>query len=480
MSITLFTPKVRNGIIHLIVLFMAYKYILHTTFRFQASRPLELYNNVTYIFFFYIHALLLLPVLTRKKNLKKYLLLTLVCFILATTISSWFNAAHSGLIIVNLDGTLVDPLEFFLRKDWIVGGAISRFSTFVSAGILSFLYYLLIHNIKNFLPYLELIVNVFVLSLIYTFIMLNPEMGTPEVLLFCVVLIVFYTNTFFITPILIRNQRKLKYALLFIVLCISSYLLLKISLKTVKFDEGMGYPFNNKSESIIVTSIILIITLFFSFIYSYIRLKTKSKEKSLNLKLESKDSELKLLKSQVNPHFLFNTLNTLYATALEEKAPKTAECTAKLASLIRYMQEDINKDFIPLENEIKYLQDYITIQELRCAITPQIETEFVNIKNHRISPGLLIPFVENAFKYGIDPSKPSTLKMSVICNKNTIHFKCVNSFNENYKTYQKEQGFGIGIKNAKQRLALIYPKKHTFEVVKEDSVFSVNISINTK
>jgi LytS/YehU family sensor histidine kinase len=213
-----------------------------------------------------------------------------------------------------------------------------------------------------------------------------------------------------------------------------------------------------------------------SFIYGYIRIKIKNKDKVL----EIKNSELHLLKSQVIPHFLFNTLNTLYSTALEEKAEKTAQSTAKLASLIRYMQEDINKEFIPLENEIKYLNDYIAIQELRCAVKPNIETEFVNIKNHNISPGLLIPFVENAFKYGIDPSKPSTLKVSVVCNENTINFECVNSYKTDFKTYYKEQGFGIGIKNAKQRLELIYPKKHTFSISKQEELFSVNMSINTK
>lgn len=197
-------------------------------------------------------------------------------------------------------------------------------------------------------------------------------------------------------------------------------------------------------------------------------------------KLGAKESELQLLKSQVNPHFLFNTLNNLYATALEEDAPKTAESTAKLASLIRYMQEDINKDFIPLENEIKYLQDYIAIQKLRCAESPEIETVFKNIKDHSISPGLLIPFVENAFKYGIDPSKPSKLKVSIICDENRIKFECINSFDDNFKTYYKEQGFGIGIKNAMERLELVYPKKHTFSVLKEHNTFSVKMSINTE
>ena len=198
------------------------------------------------------------------------------------------------------------------------------------------------------------------------------------------------------------------------------------------------------------------------------------------MRLGAKESELQLLKAQVNPHFLFNTLNILYATALDENALKTAESTANLASLLRYMQEDISKDFIPLGNEIKYLQDYISIQKLRCAVPPKVAVQFKNTENHVISPGLLIPFVENAFKYGIDPSAASTLRLSVICDENTIHFECVNSYDDTFKTYYKEQGFGIGIKNAKQRLELVYPKKHTLETAKENAVFSVKLSITTK
>ncbi|MEC3908226.1 sensor histidine kinase [Tamlana sp. 2201CG12-4] len=223
-------------------------------------------------------------------------------------------------------------------------------------------------------------------------------------------------------------------------------------------------------NDIIINLVIWIV----SFLYAYTRERINEKDS----KLKSKESELQLLKSQVNPHFLFNTLNTLYSTALEENASRTAESTAKLANLIRYMQEDIIKDFIPLENEVKYLQDYIVIQKLRCAIIPEIDLQFSKIENHNISPGLFIPFVENAFKYGIDPSKPSKLSVSVNCIENIINFRCVNSYDENFKTYYKERGFGIGIKNAKERLELVYPKKHTLEVKKEKNMFLVKLSIN--
>lgn len=334
---------------------------------------------------------------------------------------------------------------------------------------------------KKILPYLEIIFHTIILLGVFTFALLIPQMRIKEILVISITLIVFYTHTFLITPVLIVEKKKLKYAFLLTVLCASYYIFMIKAFGIPKFNPETGTPASNGIifSLIFLTSGILLISLFLSFIYSYSRLKIKGKEKSFDLKLGAKESELNLLKSQVNPHFLFNSLNILYATALTENAPKTGESIAKLASLIRYMQEDINKNFIPLQKEIKYLQDYIAIQKLRCAVEPIVEMRFENFENYNISPGLLIPFVENAFKYGINPSGFSKLKVSVCCEGNSIIFECTNSYDEDFKTYYKEQGFGIGIENSKQRLGLVYPKKHIFEIVKANNIFSVKIVINT-
>ncbi|WP_157941174.1 MULTISPECIES: sensor histidine kinase [Arenibacter] len=280
-------------------------------------------------------------------------------------------------------------------------------------------------------------------------------------------LLFFYLNVLFFGPVLLSDKKLGKY----LFLIITSLIIIGIGTKLI---YGIRY-----SPNLLVFAIHFMLTALLSLIYCYVRLKLKKDQLIFNLKLGAKDSELQLLKSQVNPHFLFNTLNTLYATALEENAPKTAESTAKLANLLRYMQNDITKDFIPLENEIKYLEDYITIQKLRCEVKPQVETIFKNCEGKTLSPGLLIPFVENAFKYGIDPSKPSKLKVSVICDASKINFECVNSYDDNFNTYYKEQGFGMGIKNAKQRLDLVYPKNYTLDISKANHIFTVKLNITS-
>lgn len=328
---------------------------------------------------------------------------------------------------------------------------------------------------KKTIPYLEIIINLTILIIIYTFSFLTPKMGSKEILSVTLVLSIFYIHTFFIIPALVVQKNKLKYVILTIALSATFYLLIGKIIRTLFNDVQTG---EDVFYVIFTLTAVLLLTLSLSFVYAYVR-AIKAKERSFDLKLGHKESELRLLKSQVNPHFLFNSLNAIYATALVENASKTSESIAKLASLIRYMQKDMNENFIPLQNEIKYIQDYVSIQKIRSAVEPEVELRFQNIENYTISPGLLIPFVENAFKYGIDPSKPSKLELSVCCAGDWITFECINTYNEDYKAYDKEEGFGIGIKNAKQRLELVYQKKHTFEIKKLNGIFSVKIGINT-
>src|SRR5690606_7842893 len=351
----------------------------------------------------------------------------------------WISAISLGALDNSKDIFSITPLKL------IDFNLIFRaFLTIIPIGVLAWFYFLFVTDSEKlkvlfFRRNMERTINILVVGLIIIYVFIMPQVNSCEPFLFTMLFIVFfYINTFFIVPFLFKDKRKP----MFFVASFFWFLILYGLFFLIPY--SYSGPFRERFQEIYFEPyyIFRIFVLAFaptyllSFIYGYVRFKIKNQDK----KLEAKESELQLLKSQVNPHFLFNTLNTLYATALEEQAPKTAESTAKLANLLRYMQEDINKEFIPLENEIKYVQDYIAIQKLRCSVTPKIETKFENIEAKVISPGLLIPFVENAFKYGIDPSKPSKLKVSVICDEDTTHFECVNSYNDNFQTYYKEQG----------------------------------------
>ncbi|MCF7566892.1 sensor histidine kinase [Sabulilitoribacter arenilitoris] len=429
------------------------------------------YDTLFFVLTIYILALIIIPLLFN--NWKKYLYIAIMFIIFYSIFLGWIRVIRRSSSMMINKGISTEPLEYF-TLEYVLNSSL----TLIPMGVMGLIYALLVIDIKILkrvfaVKRFDLIFNSTVIALIYFYALIMPRKIEIGVIAFISVYIVFfYLNTFYLTPLLLKKKSLLKYSFLSFL----SFVIVN-ALAIVLLDFIYNYNLLSRIYPLFFRLIPIYFLLYIvSFIYGYLRLKIKEK----NLQIGAKDSELKLLKSQVNPHFLFNTLNTLYSTALEENAPKTAESTAKLASLIRYMQEDINKDFIPLENEIKYLQDYITIQKLRCAVEPEIETKFNVIESHKISPGLLIPFVENAFKYGIDSSKKSKLFVSVICDENTIDFKCMNSYDENFKTYYKEQGFGIGIKNAKERLGLVYPKKHTFEVKKENNIFSVKINITIK
>jgi len=480
---TALSSNIKKGIIHLIGLLVAIKIV---SFHFPLSLIdgkylwYQLGETLINIFGFYINAFILLPILFKRKNIKKYVIIALASIIIYSFISLWLSSLHSSSITYYENGNRPNPSDLFFLKDWIISRLLFSTIAFIPFSSLSFLYYLFYidkeHRKELFsMKYTELIINLIVFSFIF-FLMFEQVQESEYFLVGSFLFIhalTFYIHTFSLTPILMKEQNLIKY-LMFIASLFASSLLLITTLSYPKLSNPFFFT------NLLLFAFFIGINLFLSFIYGYVRFKIINNERLFHIKLDAKESELQLLKSQVNPHFLFNTLNTLYATALSENATKTAESTAKLANLLRYMQNDINKDFIPLKNEINYLQDYIIIQKLRCAIKPTITTTFKNISNQIISPGLLIPFVENAFKYGIDPSKKSELTISIICDENTIHFTCVNSYNEDFKVHQTEEGFGIGIKNAKQRLDLVYQNKHTFEILKESNTFSVKLTITSK
>jgi LytS/YehU family sensor histidine kinase len=216
-----------------------------------------------------------------------------------------------------------------------------------------------------------------------------------------------------------------------------------------------------------------------SFIYYFIKKQLKAMESKGFQLYRKKEAELAQLKSQVNPHFLFNTLNTLYAFALKEGSEKTAESIAKLANLMRFMLDDMEKETILLKREISYIHDYVKLQSIRSAVEHDIaiNVDVEDEESFSIAPMLLIPFVENAFKHGMNPNKVSQLKIDIHASNNQMQFVIENSIDENFQSYYKEKGFGIGIENVKSRLRYVYPNRHTLSIAKTNASFIVILNI---
>lgn len=205
-----------------------------------------------------------------------------------------------------------------------------------------------------------------------------------------------------------------------------------------------------------------------------------SKISNLTYKVDQGSADLDFLKSQINPHFLFNVLNTLYGTALQEKAENTASGIQKLGDMMRFMLHENHQDLIPIQREKEYLTNYVDLQLLRISQQENIEILF-NTKDEdcqeMIAPMLLIPFVENAFKHGISQQKKSWVKISLRCQAGALHLDVNNSIHRSGIDDPEKKNSGIGLENVRQRLNLLYPDRHELVIRENDLEYFVHLSL---
>jgi hypothetical protein len=191
------------------------------------------------------------------------------------------------------------------------------------------------------------------------------------------------------------------------------------------------------------------------------------------LKTKQVESELDLLKSQINPHFLFNTLNNIYSTNLHDHE-KANEIILELSDLLRYQLESNKKDKVLLEEEIKSLDNYIELEKIRVRSCEVNVRKSGDLSQAKILPLLLIPFVENAFKYGTGIEKGLIDISYTMIGKSEFQFQCVNKI---VTTNEKLHSGGIGLENVSKRLELMYPNKYSLDILKENGTFDVNLKI---
>ena len=196
---------------------------------------------------------------------------------------------------------------------------------------------------------------------------------------------------------------------------------------------------------------------------------------------QQQSSELALLRSQINPHFLFNTLNNIYSLVYS-KSQEAPSAIMRLSSIMRYMLYDSNAEKVPLSKEIEYITSFIDLQKLR---THQENFVIFNIngsiQNRNIEPMLLIPFVENAFKHGSKKASPAiTLSLNILPSQ--IFFSVTNPMREENTVWDNPSNGnhgGFGLENIKRRLNLLYPNKHTLTISKENNLYQVELLLET-
>lgn len=208
--------------------------------------------------------------------------------------------------------------------------------------------------------------------------------------------------------------------------------------------------------------------------------KKNEEIRTLKTELGKSDANLNHLKSQINPHFLFNALNTLYGTALQESAERTGEGIQKLGDMMRFMLQENMLDKILLSRDVEYLKNYILLQKLRTSVSDKVDIQELiedQPNNLQITPMLLIPFVENAFKHGISLLNPSHIKISLQTKDNTLYFDVYNSIHIKQANDPEQDHSGIGLENVKQRLQLLYPNRHELIIRENANDFFVHLTL---
>ena len=320
---------------------------------------------------------------------------------------------------------------------------------------------------------------------------------THHIIITIIYATVFYINFFFLMPLLFK--KKFIWFIVISVVLLTSAITLKSTISSKNFRERMelyeifrpsmdehfhnryqgryagrkpGPPFGRK----IVFELYGILLVYgASFSFRFITKWQHDEALKKDLENEKIKTELNFLKQQINPHFLFNSLNSIYSLSLTN-SPETTESILKLSSILRYVLYKSNKSEILLQNEFEIIKDYIDLQKLRLTDNVKINLDIKgDAKDYKIESFILIPIIENAFKYGTDNVLNSDISVIVEIINSKLHARVSNTIIPTIPENNEDKG--IGLQNINRRLELLYPNEYKFEIIKLDDLFSVVIEL---
>lgn len=287
-------------------------------------------------------------------------------------------------------------------------------------------------------------------------------------------IILFYSIAFYLIPNTLKSNGiaafVVKLSILF--LGITGIEILIDSLIISYSNRSIESLFSDVIATVLIThSFFLIIA--FAYRFSKDWFENEKQRRSINeWQLRT---ELQVLKSQINPHFLFNALNNLFSMSLQHGDEKTAEGISKLSEMMRYVFDKSSKEWVILNDEVSYIKDYNHLQLLRFGenVTVDFNTDTFPA-GIKIAPMLLIPFVENAFKYGVTSNRKTKVEITLTASDKTILFVIKNDIVEHKESISSS---GVGIENVKKRLKLIYPDNHSLEISPKKNSFEVALTL---
>jgi two-component system LytT family sensor kinase len=333
---------------------------------------------------------------------------------------------------------------------------------------------------------IEVLVHIIIWSPFLGALIIQPNSSAPQRAIFTAFLLVaFYTNILILIPSLFKKKKWFSYFISLIMVLLVTNALRSLSLLlyfvaiNAEFDfkkefvRWMFLEYRSFDRFVFSPNSWMI---YLSFTYMLIKDWLANEQIKSRLTAERDTMELAFLKSQVNPHFLFNTLNNVYALALEERAQRTSEAVTQLGALMRYNLHDSQADYIFLSKEIDYIEKYIELQKLRIAnqenISLKVNFDIDELKSQKIAPMILLPMIENAFKYGVSAVKASLIQISLGITGDTVTLEVKNS-----KNNTNGQEGGIGLKNLRTRLKSLYAGKHSFDTADDENYYTANLKI---
>lgn len=288
----------------------------------------------------------------------------------------------------------------------------------------------------------------------------------------CSSLVVFYSHFYFQNRFLGRKRIFFYLAGLLLILVVGPLVFLWMDISEINDWRSFREQYFTTLVSFVLPTILLSIVARVTENWFLGAVRKESLEK------QTMRAELAYLKAQINPHFLFNTLNNIHALAYKQSL-STPDAIMQLSSLMRYMLYESNADTVPLEREIEYLKNFIELQQLRYKATSVVKFEIGgNTTGCKVAPLLFIHLLENAYKHGPLQLKTHDIRVSITVNDDALIFAIENPVGNTGRNTMPDEKDSIGLSNVKKRLALIYPDQHALEISDTANIFRVNLKIS--